>query len=228
MSPNKSFRVGAARENSVPRAPARPGSGVGRGDDRRTGTGGRGPGSPGRQPQQGPLGPARAGAPSQLPGRGRPQNPAGAEGEAPPSFALPRLRVHNPVGLGTKTGLIATSVTQDFTPRFSRSGQLTPFSLQLPHPDQSVSASPLQFSLPSSFQGLVPRGEADTSRPGACESSQAPSSLSLLVAELGTEPCGTGRGGSVPTNCGLLWWRMSAVSATWEEALVRDDMGQLD
>lgn len=198
------------------------------GDDGRARTGGRGPGSLGRQPQRGPLGPARTGAPSQLPGRGRPRNPAGAEREAPPHFALPRLRVLNPVGLGTKTGLIAASVTQDFTPHFSWSGQPTPFSPQLPHPDQSASASPLQFSLSSSFRGLAPRGEADTSRPGACESSQAPSSLSLLVAELGTEPCGTGRGGSVPTSCSSLWWRMSTVPATWEEALVRDDTGQLD
>lgn len=157
-----------------------------------------------------------------------PETQRGQSGEAPPHFALPRLRVLNPVGLGTKTGLIAASVTQDFTPHFSWSGQPTPFSPQLPHPDQSASASPLQFSLSSSFRGLAPQGEADTSRPGACESSQAPSSLSLPVAELGTEPCGTGRGGSVPTSCSSLWWRMSAVPATWEEALVRDDTGQLD
>lgn len=63
--------------------------------------------------------------------------------------------------------LVAASVTQDFTPHFSQPG--TVFQ-QLPP------ALPLHFPLPNSFRGLAHRGEADTSKSGVCESSQAPTS----------------------------------------------------
>lgn len=105
-----------------------------------------------------------------------------------------------------------------------------PLFQQLPPPHGSVLTPPLHFPLPNPFRGLAPRGEADRSKSGVCESSQAPTSGGPGVAghgamrELGNgevSPQATARSGGGRALCLCRGRRML-------QAPVLGDTGQLD